>query len=48
MSVCLCELCERMVDTDYDPDSLYVVKYPDKCVCEWCRDQEDLKTEFDE
>lgn len=48
MSVCICEYCSRLVDTDFDPDSLYVIGHDDKCVCESCRERKDLKTEFDE
>lgn len=48
MSAMLCKFCGRLVDTDDDPDSLYVVGHPDNCVCEWCRDDRQLATEFDE
>lgn len=47
MSLMLCHLCERLVDTDDDPDSLYVLGYDDKCVCDGCRDAHELLTEFD-
>lgn len=48
MSVMLCEKCECIVNTDNDPDSLYVIGFSDKCVCEWCRDEHGYVTEFDE
>lgn len=48
MSCMLCKLCERLVDTDDDPDSLYVIRYDGECVCKWCREDGRLKTEFDE
>lgn len=38
MSMMLCYICDRMVDTDVDYDSLYTIEYPDECVCEYCRD----------
>jgi len=47
MSAMLCAICESLVDCDDDPDSLYVLRYPDRCVCRFCRDEEDLRTEFD-
>jgi hypothetical protein len=43
----LCNKCSTVVDTDDDGDSLYVIGYDDKCVCEECREEHDLKTEFD-
>lgn len=44
----LCKFCEALVDTDDDPDSLYVVGYAESCVCQACRDDRKLATEFDE
>lgn len=48
MSLMLCTFCKSPVDTDADPDSLYVKAAPDRCVCKWCRDDRELATEFDE
>lgn len=48
MSTMLCSVCDRLVDTDSDPDSLYVETIRSDCVCKACRDVLDLKTEFDE
>lgn len=36
MSMMKCEICHALVDTDSDPDSLYVPGR--ECVCEECRD----------
>ena len=47
MSMCLCELCERPVDTDFDCDSLYVKGYDMKCVCEHCVDKHNLEYTFE-
>lgn len=47
MSVMRCVLCEALVDTDDDPDSLYVLKHKDHCICRWCREANELETEFD-
>ena len=43
MSVWICCECAHLVDTDSDPDSLYVVDYEDLCVCVSCRDRLDLE-----
>lgn len=48
MSAMCCHFCGRIVDTDDDPDSLYVLGYDDRCVCEACRDERELRTELDE
>ena len=48
MSCMCCHYCSRVVDTDFDCDSLYVIGHDNKCVCEWCREEKDLRTEFDE
>lgn len=48
MSAMLCKFCRNLVDTDDDPDSLYVVDHADDCVCKWCREDRKLPTEFDE
>lgn len=47
MSCMRCCKCERIVDTDEDLDSLYVIEAKDDCVCQWCRDELNLKTEFE-
>lgn len=47
MSAMLCKFCRNLVDTDDDPDSLYVVGHDD-CVCKWCREDRKLSTEFDQ
>lgn len=48
MSVMLCKFCKSAVDTDDDPDSLYVIGHNDgDCVCVWCREDRKLPTEFD-
>jgi hypothetical protein len=47
MSMMLCKLCDVLVDIDADPDALYVIKYSNQCVCKFCRDDNDLLTEFD-
>lgn len=48
MSLMLCKFCEEAVDTDDDPDSLYVIGHDGACVCRPCRDDRKLPTEFDE
>lgn len=48
MSLMLCTFCKEAVDTDDDPDSLYVKAVPGECVCKWCREDRKLPTEFDE
>lgn len=45
MSMMLCTLCGDLVDTDDDPDSLYVTD--GKCFCWECREENDLETEFE-
>lgn len=47
MSAMCCEFCRRLVDTDFDPDSLYVRDHDGECVCRSCRNDRDLRTEFD-
>ena len=47
MSAMLCKFCDALVDTDDDPDSLYVIGHDGKCVCKWCRDERELPTELD-
>lgn len=49
MSMMRCAKCDRLVDTDEDCDSLYVVSEPLlDCVCEHCRERYGIRTEFDE
>lgn len=36
MSMMLCANCQRLVNTDDDPESLYVVEM--KCICWGCRE----------
>lgn len=48
MSAMCCLFCGYLVDTDFDPDSLYVRDHDGECVCEGCRYDRKLKTEFDE
>lgn len=36
MSCMRCDKCSGIVDTDFDPDSLYVSGRD--CLCKWCRD----------
>ena len=40
-----CTNCGDLVDTDDDPDSLYVPRWP--CLCQHCRDKLDLPPVFD-
>lgn len=46
MSCMRCNGCARIVDTDFDGDSLYVKD--GECWCEFCRDRLDLKPEFEQ
>jgi hypothetical protein len=48
MSMMACVLCYGYVDTDFDPDSLYVREQDGKCICGGCREREELSTIFDE
>lgn len=48
MSGMLCKLCDAFVDTDEDPDSLYVPGHDDECICQWCRNSDEaLLSEFE-
>ena len=47
MSGMLCCFCGRFVDCDEDPDSLYVPTRPDECVCQYCREERELPSEFE-
>lgn len=48
MSMVLCKLCGAFVDSDDFPDGFYTLKYPDDYVCDTCREENDLRTQFDE
>lgn len=48
MSMVLCKLCNDLVDSDEFPDGFYTLKYPDDYVCDSCREEHDLRTQFDE
>lgn len=43
MSVARCDQCERLIDTDQDPDSTYAK--PDQFICEYCRDADQVKAD---
>lgn len=45
MSMMKCDECSRFVDTDSDPDSLYVPEA--ECLCKGCRNQLGLPSEFE-
>lgn len=45
MSAMLCDCCGNLVDTDTDPDSLYVPKRA--CLCHGCRNELDEPSEFE-
>lgn len=47
MSMVLCKLCSDLVDSDEFPDGFYTLDYPDFYVCDSCREEKDLKTQFD-
>lgn len=38
MSMMRCDRCQKVIDTDDDPDSLYETE--DGCICERCRELE--------
>lgn len=46
MSAMLCDQCTGLVDTDRDPDSLYVQGR--ECLCKGCRNDGDEPSEFEE
>ena len=46
MSCMFCVACGYLVDTDIDPDSLYVKGR--ECLCQFCRDSLNEPSEFDE
>ncbi len=48
MSMVLCKLCGAFIDSDEFPDGFYTLKYPDDYICDSCRENHDLKTQFDE
>ena len=37
MSMIRCEWCERLIDSDDDPDCF--AENPEEVLCEWCRDK---------
>lgn len=43
MSMMKCDNCEVLIDTDSDPESLYVVDI--KCFCLDCRDSKEVESE---
>lgn len=46
MSCMRCDCCSEIVDTDVDPDSLYVKNR--ECLCKGCRDERNEPSEFEE
>lgn len=46
MSAMLCDCCRGLVNTDADPDSLYVKGRT--CLCHGCRNELDEPSEFEE
>ena len=48
MSMLRCDECERVVDSDDDPDGFYVPARPNQFICKHCRDNLNLPTEFEE
>ena len=46
MSAMLCDVCSKLVDTDTDPDSLYVKGR--ECLCHGCRTELAEPSEFEE
>lgn len=45
MSMMLCDHCKDLVDTDGDPDSLYVKDA--ECLCRLCREEQRRPSEFE-
>lgn len=45
MSAMLCNVCGSLVDTDADPDSLYVKGR--ECLCQYCRSSLDEPSQFE-
>lgn len=45
MSCMRCDKCSGIVDTDFDPDSLYVNGRD--CLCKWCRNSDNEPSEFE-
>jgi hypothetical protein len=43
MSMVMCERCDRMIDSDDDPDCF--VENPDAVLCEWCREEREAQQE---
>jgi len=48
MSAMCCAICTNLVDTDFDPDSLYVPSRDGECICQGCRNEHNLPSEFEE
>ena len=52
MSMCTCERCDRMIDSDDDPDCFVEVGnmrrlHSTIVLCEWCRDDREAQLEAD-
>lgn len=47
MSMVCCSLCDAFIDSDDFPDGFYTLKYPDDYVCDGCREENDLQTQFE-
>ena len=47
MSMVICRLCSALIDSDEFPDGFYTLKYPDDYICDGCREEYDLETQFD-
>lgn len=43
MSMSCCDSCNRLVDTDEDPECYYHTE--GKCLCVWCREERDVQEE---
>ena len=43
MSLSRCDGCDRIIDTDADPECYYHTE--NQCLCEWCREGRDLQAE---
>ena len=48
MSMMLCYNCDRLCDTDDDPDGFYCEGYEDKFICDFCRDKLETESTLDE
>lgn len=52
MSMCICERCDRMIDSDQDPDCFVEVgnmrrMHSTITLCEWCREDRERALEQD-